>query len=156
MNKKFASLLVGLLVVLCLGISITNAQSPDTSIEEKTSLSVNEFRQAPLESAKYIFNDYFTEIMKTGDRDGEPLLGFTINNIDISSPDRIKASVILDYGNDFGPLPAIEYSIVQVLDRYQVQKQICSVDMDVRSPNYKTVKCTPDFVVDKHSITAKF
>ncbi|MWC30799.1 hypothetical protein [Paenibacillus sp. MMS18-CY102] len=156
LNKKFASLLVGLLIVLCLGISIANAQSSARSLEEKTSQPVEEFQQHPYESAKQMFNDYFTGIMKTNGRDGEPLLGFAISKIDLSMPGRITASVALDYGDGLGVLPEAEYALVRTDGRYQVQKQLCVFDMDIKSPNYQSVQCTPDFVTDEDSISVRF
>ncbi|MBD3921585.1 hypothetical protein H8B09_22645 [Paenibacillus sp. PR3] len=159
-NKKYTSILFGLFialaVVLCSGYSFPNAYGNTNSLEEKTSRSVDEFQQNPHETAQLIFNDYFTEIMKTGNRDGVPLAGFTIQNLDISSPDRATASVELKYDDDFGPLPSVEYSVVRINDRYQVLKQVCVYDMDIQSSKYGTVRCTPSAMVKEHSTSISF
>ncbi|WP_240418067.1 hypothetical protein [Paenibacillus periandrae] len=142
-NGTFAFVLVVVLVVSCIGIGIASAANnfKVVSLEEETSRMVQEVQKNPEGVAKEIVTNYFTEIMKKGDSEGVPLDSFRIVSVDNSNLNDISVSVILKY-HDLDEWPAIDYSVVRINDRYQVQKQICVHDSVVNSPTKGTVNCS--------------
>jgi len=49
--------------------------------------------------------------------------------------------------------PEVEYSIVPLQDRYQVQKQICVMDSIPDSPTKGTLSCSKNFVEGDGTVT---
>jgi hypothetical protein len=143
-SGAFTLLLVGILIVMCLGIA-SAASLNDLAAENKGAL-VEEVSKNPQETIKKLVSDYFTSIMKKGDSEGAPLSSFRIVNVDTSDPNNIQALVVLKY-QGFDEFPAISYSVIKVNDRYQVQNQMCEYDAIPNSPTKGTVRCSKNFVV---------
>ncbi|WP_133257555.1 hypothetical protein [Paenibacillus montanisoli] len=139
-SDKFATLLVVILLITITSIGVASAQSSNKSLEEMTSMSLQDFEKAPIESAKVIINDYLTEIMQQKDSDGVALINYSIVNTDASDLNDIQVSVKLTYASRLD-LPPVEYHVVRKGESYQVKKQFCAFDMIPDSPTRGTVRC---------------
>ncbi|QGQ93998.1 hypothetical protein EHS13_03280 [Paenibacillus psychroresistens] len=139
------SILGCVVLLLIAGLFLTDGKTSATSLEELTSKSAAEVQKNPGPAARSIITDYFTAIMAKGDTDGAPLMSFKVVGIDTSDMNRIKASIASEY-EEFGIMPAVDYSLIKVKNRYQVEKQVCVYDMAPTSPTKGTVHCDVNFI----------
>ncbi|MDQ0896193.1 MULTISPECIES: hypothetical protein [unclassified Paenibacillus] len=153
-SSKFASILTVLFLVTCAGIVSAAGLQDNRSLEEKTSRPIQKVQQQNLEeSAKGIVTDYFNAIIKEGDAGGvTPLIAFSLGKVDISDSANIKVSVDLKYKDDNMELPSVDYSVVRVDDKYQVQKQVCIFDAIPGSPTKGTASCSKIFIEHENGL----
>ncbi|MEW9699437.1 hypothetical protein [Paenibacillus sp. SI8] len=69
------------------------------ALEERTGISLPGVQNDLTEAAKGIVGDYFTAIMKPGNSDGTPLIGYLITNVNSSDLNAIKVSLASKYEN---------------------------------------------------------
>jgi hypothetical protein len=145
-SSKFASILTVLFLVTCAGIVSAAGLQDNRSLEEKTSRPIQEVQQQNLEeSAKGIIQDYFNSIIMEPAVGWTPLTSFSLGRVDTSDPTEIKVSVSLKY-KDNDMLPPVDYSVVRVDDKYQVQKQVCIFDAIPGSLTKGTASCSKIFI----------
>lgn len=151
-SSKFASILTVLFLVTCAGIVSAAGLQDNRSIEQKTSRPIQEVQQQNLEeSVKGIIQDYFNSIIKEPAVGWTPLTSFSLGRVDTSDPTEIKVSVSLKY-KDNDTLPPVDYSVVRVDDKYQVQKQVCIFDEIPGSLTKGTASCSKIFIEHENEL----